>query len=156
MADGDERFQDFDLAFGLQEAGVVKRRGRCSGDAREGEQIVFVEGLAVQLVYGLDDADQCGAVQNRRDQQGEDAVFVDGGAAIAEALVIRIVDQHRFAVVGDIAGDAFTGFLDSAGRSSWVAARLVHQLKAFVAAKEPSVDGGTLHDLAEFCADDRE
>ena len=157
--DLDQRFEDLQLPFRQHQARVFERAADGLCHRGKEKQVVFVEGVFL-AVDGFEHAD-LGLVLHERNQQRigdrlNAAVLAGSGVALHQALIRRVVDQQRFALLRHIRDVAFAGGHGHAHFDGAVIAVRGHQLQ-FAAFEEPEVNGlagehgGGLH---RNCRDD--
>ena len=150
MADRNQRFQNFHLAFGLEKAGVMKRaRGGFAERDQQG-QIILVETLAVHAVDDFRHAHQVFAIDHGGGHQGKSCAFFDPGIALLDARIIARVNQHGFAALRNFARNASRRVLNGAVRDSWIDSRAAHQQQVSATLHHPKIHRLNVQDFPEL------
>ena len=150
MADGNQGFQNFDLALGHEQTGIVEGGGGGVSEAGEGEKIVVIEPRAIELVDGFYDADKRTPIHNGSSDERAHKHFSNRLISLNEMPVVWIRDASGFSIVRERTSYTFAGLENLALKRGGILAGLMQEFDSFVGQEQPDVDRLACEDFGKF------
>src|SRR5271166_1987965 len=114
--------------------------------------IVLVEGQTIATIYSLHHPHQALQLHHRRSDKGEHPTLFMTGISLPQACVLRIIDEHRFAILRNVSGDPLSRSLQISDRNRSVKSSLAYQLQD-VSIHHPQIDSLDVHYFRELLRD---